>query len=102
MNVCKNCVHFINKEPSGPRSHVWYNHLCGASPLPEVTNPVTGETGYKAVNSLGMEIVQDNPYHYCRDINTDGTCEKFESDLSDTAWDELTNELLDKEAGDAS
>lgn len=67
--ICKNCTHFLNLEPGSPRADVWYNHLCKASPLPVVLNVVTGKMG---------PAIEDEAYSFCRDINRDGNCEKFE------------------------
>ena len=43
--VCTQCVHFINREPDSPREHVWYNHLCEATPLPTKVGSPPGLMG---------------------------------------------------------
>jgi hypothetical protein len=76
VTVCKECQHFINLEPDSPRADVWYNHLCGASPLPKKTDPLDGKLKPYHVNDLGGEYFSEHELHYCRDIN-DGACLKF-------------------------
>lgn len=39
MKICIHCKHYINLEPRSPRSYVWYNHTCMASPLPKRVSP---------------------------------------------------------------
>lgn len=78
MIICKYCKHFLNKEPDSPRSSVWYNHLCKASPLELATDPVTGEQGYLQKNSLGMAYVTSDQFQFCREVNH-GDCDLFES-----------------------
>jgi hypothetical protein len=76
--LCKDCKfhRHIVRNPSAPE--VWYNHYCAASPLPETVDPVTGATGYASRNDLGRDIIVDEPYNYCREIN-DGNCHLFQS-----------------------
>lgn len=50
---CVNCKHLLRKEADGPRFNVWYNLLCRKAPREVAVDPVTGEAGFEAVNSLG-------------------------------------------------
>jgi hypothetical protein len=80
QTLCKDCKfhRHIIKNPSAPE--VWYNHYCGASPLPESVDPVTGKVGFVAVNDLGRPYLTDVQFHHCRDINT-GNCHLFEKEF---------------------
>lgn len=75
--ICGDCRHFLNREPTGPRSDVWYNHMCSASPRPDAIDPVTGKHGYAGKNDLGGAFVTDERYMFCRDVNT-GNCSLFD------------------------
>ncbi|HEY6020891.1 MAG TPA: hypothetical protein VIY48_13625 [Candidatus Paceibacterota bacterium] len=77
QTLCKDCKfhRHIVRNPSAPQ--VWYNHFCGASELPESIDPVTGETGFAAVNDFGNQYFSDVQFRYCRDVNTDGNCPLF-------------------------
>lgn len=76
--ICTKCVHFKNIEPEDQcRNKIWYNHLCLASPLPKSINYVTGaEESYKEDNQKN-KIFTDQEYNYCKDINTDGKCQRY-------------------------
>jgi hypothetical protein len=75
--ICAKCANLYRKEPpSSPRYNIWYNLLCMASPLPEVVDPVSGETGYASTNDLGRGVIGENPWMYCRDVNH-GNCPKY-------------------------
>ena len=66
VTICKKCRCYIQKPDSRPTcKDIWYNQLCGASPLPVCIDYVTG----KISDSIAFE--------YCRSINTDGCCKKF-------------------------
>lgn len=79
LSICRECKHFRNLEPGSAREHIWYNHLCLASPLPTRIDPYDGVEKPYSRNDLGsVYFSQDKPYHYCRTINPDGSCEKFE------------------------
>lgn len=77
MTICKNCKHYrhLMQNPAAPE--VWYNHFCGASPLPRERSLITGELVAIVVNDLGQKYESDRAYAFCRDINT-GNCKKFE------------------------
>ena len=75
--ICKQCEHFHNKEYRSVRSDVWYNHLCLASPRPEVIDPYDGELKPCATNDIGRPIFTQDEFHFCRDINPAGLCSKF-------------------------
>lgn len=77
FTVCYECVHFKNLEPRSPREHVWYNHVCTATPLPVQRDPVTGQLQNVSRNDLGREIFTDQPFQFCREINK-GNCPLFE------------------------
>lgn len=70
--ICKECKHHIHDTQNEMAPEVWYNHFCGASPLPMALDAVTGKLGY----STGR-YVQEHPYKYCRDVNK-GNCSLFE------------------------
>jgi len=77
MTICYECKHFHNKEPTGPRTDVWYNHVCRAAPRDTAADPVTGRILYADVNDLGMKYFTEDRFKNCRDINTDGACAKW-------------------------
>ena len=78
LKICAKCANLMRLEPmSSPRYDVWYNLICKASPLAESVDLTTGGVGYKKVNDLGTEYYTENPYEYCREVNTDGECSKF-------------------------
>ena len=77
VTVCTTCLHFYNREPGGPREHVWYNHLCKASPLPTKVDPYDGVVKSYGMNDLGMEYFSGEKFAYCRDVN-DGKCPKWQ------------------------
>lgn len=63
---------------------VWYNHFCGAHPLPLRRSLQTGELVRIGKNDLGGEYETDDKFEFCRRIN-DGFCSKFEANKrSDT------------------
>jgi hypothetical protein len=78
VTICKTCAHFHNREPSGPRSHVWYNHFCKATPLPTKIDPYDGATKAYSVNDLGSEYFTDDKFERCRKVN-DGRCPKWKA-----------------------
>ena len=78
VTICTQCVHFMNLKPRSPRAHIWYNHLCKATPLPTTIDP-DGKKRFYAVNDLGQEYFSDNQYQYCREVNN-GNCPKFQAD----------------------
>jgi len=75
--VCYQCKHFKNLETDSPRADVWYNHVCTAVTRDKMTNPVTGREQYVENNDLGRTVYTDQPYAYCRDVNTNGRCRWF-------------------------
>ena len=78
VTVCVQCKFFINLEPGSSREHVWYNHLCSATPLPKKIDPYDGKKKPWSRNDLGGEYFSDNEFKYCKNVN-DGKCPKFES-----------------------
>lgn len=74
MTICKKCTNHIQIEDND----IWYNHLCGAAPLPIGLDPVTGNLRSISNNDLGMEYTSEHLYDYCRNIN-DGDCKLFKS-----------------------
>ena len=78
ITICIKCEHFVNLEPASPREHIWYNHLCKASPLPTKIDPYDGKTKRYTVNGLGNEYFTENQFEYCRNVN-DGKCSKFQA-----------------------
>lgn len=74
--VCTKCAHFQNLDPGSDRRHVWYNHVCRASPLPKRVDPYDGKVKSFGVNDLGGKYVSEHGLRYCRDVN-DGKCPKF-------------------------
>lgn len=78
VTVCTQCAHFMNLEPGSAREHVWYNHLCQATPLPKKVDPYDGKEKSYGVNDLGQEYYTENKFQYCRDVN-DGRCPKFQA-----------------------
>ena len=77
FTICKQCKHFHNIEPTGPRKDIWYNHYCKAVDLPTAQDPLDGVVKPFSQNDLGRTIFLDEPYPHCRDIN-DGNCKAFE------------------------
>lgn len=69
MTICYECKNFINLAQNSCREHIWYNHICLASPSRTRVNPVTGMTEFIEGDESG--------YMYCRDVNF-GNCDKFE------------------------
>lgn len=78
VTVCTACLHFVNLEPGSSRAHIWYNHLCKATPLPTKVDPYDGKTKPYSVNDLGDEHFTENEFPYCRNVN-DGSCPKFQA-----------------------
>lgn len=76
VTVCTRCVHFMNLEPGSSREHIWYNHLCKATPLPRKTDPYDGKMKPYTVNSLGGVYFTKHRFQYCRAVN-DGKCPKY-------------------------
>jgi len=72
MTICTRCKHFYQ------RSEVWYDQFCKASPLEKRVDPIDGRVKCFGVNDLGNSYSTHNGYHYARNINTDGKCEKYE------------------------
>lgn len=73
ITICFNCQHFRHKDQS---RDVWYNHHCGAMPLPMAADPVTGRTMHYKQNDLGKSYFTEEAFAYCRDVN-DGNCKHF-------------------------
>lgn len=82
VTICTQCEHFMNREPTGPRTDIWYNHFCLASPLPKKVNPYNGALQPCDVNDLGGEYFTspDEGFKNCRYVN-DGKCPKFSRKL---------------------
>lgn len=78
VTVCKKCRYFVQLETGSVREHVWYNHLCKATPLPMKVDPYDGKTKPYCHNDLGGEYFTENPFKYCRDVN-DGQCPQFQA-----------------------
>mgnify|MGYP001606881511 CR=1 FL=1 len=78
VTICTHCVHFMNLDPGSPREHIWYNHLCKATPLPTKVDPYDGKTKAHSVNDLGGEYFTENQFQYCRNVN-DGRCPNFQA-----------------------
>lgn len=78
VSVCTKCRSFMNLEPGSPREHIWYNHLCKATPLPTAIDPYDGKTKPCGVNDLGNKYFTENQFQYCRNVN-EGNCPKFQS-----------------------
>lgn len=76
--ICSKCHHHLCRDQGTSRSHLWYNHFCGASKLPQRADPVTGKVGAVSTNSLGDTVYGGPEFSYCRDINPDGACPKYE------------------------
>lgn len=76
VTVCTQCRHFVNLEPGSVREHIWYNHLCEASPLPTRIDPYDGEEKPYGCNDLGTIYTSPYSFNFCRDIN-DGECPLF-------------------------
>ena len=77
QTICTNCKHHIFTASNTADHSIWYNHICGASPLPKTIDPVTGKEGYVTTNSLGENIIGNRKFEYCRDINN-GNCHLYE------------------------
>lgn len=75
QTICTQCAHHIQAEDIPSRQDIWYNHLCGASPLPTKIDPVTGKRAHYDENSIG-EGPTMSEFYYCRDVNK-GNCPKF-------------------------
>ena len=73
MRICVECRHH-----EGERTGPWHSHRCGALARQKGRDPVTGETGYLCENDLGRLIIDEYPHPYCREINTDGECPRWE------------------------
>lgn len=78
--ICVKCRHHVNIEPSGPRSNVWYNHLCSHPEnfLKKTIDLVTGEVKYASKNDLGSKDLSEEQRPRCRDVN-DGECQHYET-----------------------
>ena len=77
MTICTKCKYFENLEPGSVREHVWYNHVCKASPLPTAIDPYDGKRKSCGSNDLGGGYFTKRAYQFCRDVNN-GACPKFE------------------------
>lgn len=79
VTICKQCRHFLNREPGSAREDVWYNHLCQATPLPTKIDPYDGQEKPYGQNDFGDEYFSpDRKFEFCRKVN-DGNCPKFEA-----------------------
>jgi|GEM_PF-2889173 len=81
FKACINCRFLRNKEPNSPREHVWYNHLCTASPLERKRDPYDGKLKHCAMNSSGLPYFleeREDGFMHSRDVNIDGTCPKYQ------------------------
>jgi hypothetical protein len=76
VTICTQCESFENLEPCSPCEHIWYNHLCKATPLPTKVDPYDGKMKSYIVNALGGECFTENKFQYCQRVN-DGKCLKF-------------------------
>lgn len=81
MKICKDCRFHKYIEQNGKFTNVWYNHFCGASELPQTIDPVTGELAYFSVNDLGNQFSSPYQFRYCRDVNTNGNCDLFNTKI---------------------
>ncbi len=64
-SICVSCKHHRwSERPNLAAPNVWYNHLCGKSPLPPKVDYTTGIT--------------EEGYADCREINPHGECANFE------------------------
>lgn len=81
MTICKDCKHFLKL------GNIWYDMFCKASPREDATDPVTGEAGYAATNSVGGRYITDKPFNYASDINKDGNCSLFKKKI----WLQIVN-----------
>lgn len=78
MTICTKCANHKNSTHVNEACpEVWYNHVCGAITREPMIDPVTGKHGYAIKNDLGQIHITDDPHPFCRDINTDGNCDKF-------------------------
>ena len=67
-SICVKCrSHRAVEGETSPRWGAWYNHICGAAPVPRQMNWVTG----REEAPYGME------FSCCRDVNADGNCKLF-------------------------
>ena len=71
VTICAKCKHFEPDECA-------YWSRCKASTLHPAINFITGESGYAESNNPDRTYITDSPYEYCSEINTHGTCPKFE------------------------
>ena len=71
---CIDCANFIDE---GLTAAPWSGQFCIASLRTPAQDPVTGEKGFLATNSLGTRLVVREKYHLARDINVDGQCSKY-------------------------
>lgn len=85
VTICTRCGHFLNLEPGSVREHIWYNHLCKASPLPKGVDPYDGKEKACSINAFGGRYFSDNEFQYCRDVN-DGNCQQFQDGRQDVVW----------------
>ena len=67
FTICLECRH-VHAKQDGPRTHVWYNNACTASPVEKERDPFDGKWKYP----FGEEFKR------CREVNTHGKCPKFE------------------------
>ena len=79
--ICASCMHsrHIIKNRAAP--NVWYNWFCSAAPREATVDPVSGESGYAGKNDLGGNYVTEDPWEYCRNINTNGQCRMFRKNI---------------------
>lgn len=71
--ICVKCRHVHRKK----HDLIWYNFYCKMHKKVPITDPITGEYGFKGTNDLGGSYTTDDQYDYCRDHNSDGNCADF-------------------------
>lgn len=66
--LCKNCKFRIAEDQITNRKDTWYNHFCAVAPRIVEKDFVTGKVKTR--------------FPYCRDINTDGSCQYYIEDVN--------------------
>ena len=75
ITICADCKHLMRKEKG---SDTWYHLFCKKTGRKQEIDPVTGKMMFCETNSLGEFLYTEDRYKYCRSVNTEGMCRKFE------------------------
>lgn len=74
ITICISCRYCQMQAPE----KIWYNAICSAIEREKAIDPVFGDEGYRATNSLGQCYLTDQKHPWCREVNF-GACEHYDN-----------------------